>query len=149
MLIDENFSFLSQRKMPKMALIHQRLSNDSIILSAPGKKDLKIAIKTPEHLIKCRLWSTHIECYLYEQEISSWLSDFLEQQVHLVSLGNKLEQRNTKEADFNTFMLISEASLSELNSRLSNEVTMRNFRPNLITKNCAAFEEVFIQKVQS
>lgn len=44
--------------------------------------------------------------------------------------------------DFNRFMLISEASLAELNSRLDNKVTMRNFRPNFTSKGGNAFDEV-------
>lgn len=142
MLVDSNFSFLSQRKLPKMALIHQRLSGDSIILSAPGKSDLKVPIKTPETKIQCRLWLIKIDCFLYSPDVSEWLSEFLEENVSLVSLGDQLEQRNRKEADFNTFMLVSEASLTELNSRLKNKVTMKNFRPNLIVNECSAFSEV-------
>lgn len=142
MVVDENYSFLSQRKLPKMALIHQRLSGDYLILSAPDKLDLKVSIKTPEIKVKSRLWTKNIDCFLYPRDISKWLSDFLGESVNLVSLGEQLEQRNCKEADFNTFMLVSEASLSELNSRLRNKVTMKNFRPNFIASNCSAFAEV-------
>ena len=39
------------------------------------------------------------------------------------------------------FLLISEASLVELNSRLETPVPMNRFRPNLVIANCAPFEE--------
>jgi len=54
MIVDETMSFLSQRKLPKMALIHQKLFGDYLILMAPGKKELKIPVKTPYTGTKCR-----------------------------------------------------------------------------------------------
>lgn len=40
-------------------------------------------------------------------------------------------------------MLISQESLNELNSRLENKVTIRNFRPNFVTNDCCSpFSEV-------
>jgi hypothetical protein len=42
-------------------------------------------------------------------------------------------------------MLISQESLNELNSRLENKVTIRNFRPNFVTNDCfSPFCEVII-----
>ena len=54
MMVDETNSFLSQRKMPKMALIHQKLVGDHLVLSAPGKRDLKVPVSMPRNKIKCR-----------------------------------------------------------------------------------------------
>jgi uncharacterized protein YcbX len=45
-------------------------------------------------------------------------------------------------ADYAPFMLLSEASLNDLNARLRNPVTAINFRPNIMIKDCMAFEEV-------
>lgn len=47
--------------------------------------------------------------------------------------------------DFNSFMLISNQSLNELNSRLTADgknVTMKNFRPNLIVDSSKPYAEV-------
>ena len=61
--------------------------------------------------------------------------------LELVYFGNDLEQR-FKDGDFNSFMLVSEASLSDLNQKLSKQVSIVNFRPNFLVKNCPAFTEV-------
>lgn len=45
-------------------------------------------------------------------------------------------------ADYAPFMLLSEASLNDLNSRLEKPVTVRHFRPNILAKDCEAFDEV-------
>jgi len=44
-------------------------------------------------------------------------------------------------ADGFTCLLISEASLRDLNSRAPIQVSMRRFRPNLVISGCGAFEE--------
>ena len=61
MIVDKANSFLSQRKLPKMALISQKLAGDCLVLTAPGKSDLNVLIQTPGKKIKCRY--THIIIY--------------------------------------------------------------------------------------
>ncbi len=92
--------------------------------------------------------------YRYGGEIAKWLSDFLEaENIDLVNFGDgleprmsslvdkKLEWRKDDEiiySDDSPFLLISEASLNDLNSRLKEKVPMRNFRPNFVVKDVAA-----------
>jgi hypothetical protein len=87
------------------------------------------------------------------------LSDFLEaENIDLVNFGDGLEPRKLPKihkklewrkddeiiySDDSPFLLISEASLNDLNSRLKEKVTMRNFRPNFVVKDVAApYDEV-------
>lgn len=39
-------------------------------------------------------------------------------------------------------MILSEASLADLNTRLEKKIKMEQFRPNIVVKGCEAFEEV-------
>ena len=148
MLISKNGSFMSQRRVPKMALIKQSYENNRIVLSAPGKDDISFSIDIPSKTVECRLWSNPLKLNVYGGEIAAWLSDFLEEDgIDLVNFGNKIAERNKPEMDFNRFMLISEATLAELNSRLDIKVSMRNFRPNFTSKGGNAFDEVNIFKI--
>lgn len=73
-----------------------------------------------------------------------WLSEFLDaKNLELVVLDQNIEAR--KEADFSTFMLLSEASLEDLNGRLENKVNIVNFRANFVVKNSSAFQEVYLK----
>jgi hypothetical protein len=98
--------------------------------------------------------------YRYGGEIAKWLSEFLEaENIDLVNFGNdleprmsslvdkKLEWRKDDEiiySDDSPFLLISEASLSDLNSRLKEKVSMRNFRPNFVVKDVTVpYAEVY------
>lgn len=142
MIVDVNRSFLSQRKLPKMALIKQKVDGDFIILSAPNKNDIKFSIGYKGEKIKCRLWSDYLDCFSYgvNSEVSLWLSDVLEnEKLDLVCLENLSTRRD---GDFSTFMILSENSLEDLNSKLKNKVSIVNFRANLVVKNCLAYSEV-------
>lgn len=103
------------------------------------------------------MWSLDCTGYAYGGHISSWLSDVLESSnLDLVGFGEGLAPRSLKQmnkgtpgdhdetiyADYSPFMLISEPSLDDLNKRLEKKVSMRNFRPNFVVKNCSPYAEV-------
>lgn len=44
--------------------------------------------------------------------------------------------------DCSPIMVLSEASLADLNTRLEKKVKMDNFRPNIVVAGSSAFEEV-------
>ena len=48
----------------------------------------------------------------------------------------------------NPILLILEASLEDLNARLENPVSMRNFRPNIVVKGCDSFEEDIWKRIK-
>ena len=150
-------SFKTQRQLPRMALIKPSVEKDALVLNAPGKEPLRVPIQPTTEKIKCRVWTSSIDGYLYPSEIGKWLSEFLEtEDLNLVSFRSDLEPRNVKGLekndwsresdqviyeDYSPFMLISEGSLADLNSRLPKNVTMKNFRPNFVAKGCNAYEE--------
>jgi uncharacterized protein YcbX len=112
------------------------------------------------YIIK-RVWSTRIDGYVYDEEtgIAKWLSDYLEKDnLNLICFDIDLDPRKVKDnneqscnateddiviyADYSPFMLISESSIVDLNSKLNNAVNFKNFRPNIVAKDCDAFAEV-------
>jgi hypothetical protein len=59
--VDGNFNHLTQRVYPKMSLIKTALEcsfdtteGDCLVLSAPGKNDLKVPIKPTNDKVECR-----------------------------------------------------------------------------------------------
>ncbi len=108
-----------------------------------------------------RVWSTRIDGYVYDSElgIGKWLSEFLgRENLDLICFDIDLEPRKVKEqneqscnaseddiiiySDYSPFMLISESSLVDLNTRLEQKVSFKNFRPNIVAKDCDSFAEV-------
>ena len=105
----------------------------------------------------------HIYGYSYGGQIAAWLSDVLETELDLVVFDNSFETRRVKDIneagceprdedcviyeDSAPFMLVSQATLDDLNTRVADsgkQFTMRSFRPNFVVKNCDAFVEVKI-----
>jgi uncharacterized protein YcbX len=136
-----------------MALIKPRLDGDHLVLSAPNATaDLRVPISPPKTTKKeCRVWNMHINGYLYGGEIAKWLSRCLDREnLDLACFNDEFDPRPCKRlredgkhearendrviySDYSPIMLISEASLVDLNARLEKKVSMRNFRPNLVS----------------
>lgn len=63
--------------------------------------------------------------------------------------GTPNERDEVVYADYSPFMMISEPSLDELNTRLKKKVSMRSFRPNFVIRGCSAYAEVSLQKLSN
>lgn len=163
MIIDKNGSFQTQRQISKMALIRPSLDGDCIRLSAPGKDDIKVPITPSSTKVQCRVWGLYLPGYVYPSHIGKWISSFLEKpDLNLVTFTEDLENEarqvtqcdpspacHAKDTDFisysdaSSFMILSDKSLEELNTRLDNPVVIEQFRPNFYVKDCAeAYAEV-------
>lgn len=160
MVVDENGSFRTQRQLPHMALISLSYTSTDLVLTYPEKGSLDVSLTPPKQKrIKCRVWGTDIDGYAYGGHVSEWLSDVLQQPgLDLVGFEKgEIEPRNMKKmnatsgtpseqdevvyADYSPFMMISEPSLDDLNSRLKKRVSMRNFRPNFVACGCLPYAE--------
>ena len=152
MVVDDHNKFLTQRTHPRMALMEVQLRPDHLALTAPGMEELTVpcALKDPESL-QVRVWDDSIEAESAGAHAGRWLSRFLGTPCKLVHLPDRsVRHANPKYAktasplsfaDAFPFLLISEASLADLNARLEQPVPMNRFRPNLVVRGCRAFEE--------
>lgn len=152
MLIDSQGQFLSQRRLPKMALIKTALTDEQLILSAPDQIDLVLSL-TPsngEEIIST-IWHDQCAARSISQEADLWFSRFLETDCRLVYLPDEeIRPVDTKYAqvtdqvafsDGFPFLLIAENSLVALNQAMQLDLTMNRFRPNLVIAGCPAYAE--------
>jgi uncharacterized protein YcbX len=152
MLVDSEGEFLSQRRVPRMALVGQRIAAEELILHAVGRRELHLPL-TPDsgEWIEVRIWDENCKAQGFGGAADAWLSEVLEQPCRLVfmpdSLSRRVDPDYATETDRTAFsdgfplMLLSEASLAELNGRLQVPVSMRRFRPNLVVAGCEPFAE--------
>ena len=152
MLIDAERHFLSQRHLPRMALIKTRIEADTLILSAPSQDDLRLPLH-PESGddIDVVIWRDHCCAKTVSAEADVWLSRFLQTECRLVyhpeDRQRLVDQNYAKPEDQTAFsdgfpfLILSEASLSALNLALENPVTILRFRPNLVIADCEAYAE--------
>lgn len=158
MLIDNQQSFLSQRTLPRMTLIKTAASEQQLTLSAPGMDDLYLPLKPAEgEIIRSTIWHDHVDTIAVSAEADSWFSQFLQMDCRLVYQPNSTLR--TVNPDFATaqdqcalsdgfpFLLISENSLSTLNSAMQLKLSMNRFRPNLVVSGCDSFAEDFWREI--
>jgi len=157
MLIDEQNKFLTQRQEARMALVEVTLTKGGLELSAPAMSACPVPLQpqTPE-VLDVQVWKDTVKATAVSAEIDNWLSQFLGRKTRLVFMPDstvrlidqdyKINQSDQVGfADGFPFLLISEASLEDLNKRLAQKgepaVPMHRFRPNLVISGCTPYEE--------
>ncbi|MCW8935499.1 MAG: MOSC domain-containing protein [Gammaproteobacteria bacterium] len=151
MLIDEAGLMLTQRKHPRMCLIKSSLNNAQLTVSAEGMQSLNIMTPDPQKLIKATVWEDTCRAYDMGNSVAEWFSTFLKTPARLVYFpADEIRQVDldyarkgdiTAFSDAFPYLLISQASLDDLNSRLNSAVEMKRFRPNLVVTGNQAFAE--------
>lgn len=143
MVVDPHGEFLSQRELPRMALIHPTLRASDLVLRAPGMLALHLALDVVEAPARVRVWDDEVAAFDMGPLAAQWCSDFLGRPARLVRFDPDAQRLADKHwtgdldapVQFNDgfpLLVASTASLAELNRRLDAPVTMQRFRPNLV-----------------
>jgi len=165
LVVEDSGRFLTQRTVPRMALIAARLSAGTLTLSADGAGAVSVptASDPAAPLRSVSVWKSEgLQAEDCGPAASAWLSSFLGFSCHLVRLGARFSRPILKAtaqpgdlvsfADAYPFLAISEASLADLNDRIQENqgapVPMNRFRPNVVVDGCAAFAEDAWTRVQ-
>jgi uncharacterized protein YcbX len=161
MLIDEEGTFVSQRKHYSLALLQVSMIDDHIIITEKSAPDNCRSFSVNEHLddpIRVSVWDDI--CYALEvkTELSQWFSDYLKFAVRLVVMPEQERRRVDPKyahdgevvsfADGYPSLLIGKSSLDALNERLENPVQMDRFRPNFVFSGGKPHEEDSIADFQ-
>jgi uncharacterized protein YcbX len=152
MVVDQNHQFLTQRKIPQLALISVSIKKDFLYITAPKMNLLSIPIEpTKKQGIDVNIWKDTCSAQYAGIAADKWISQYLGQPAKLVYLPENSVRKidplyavndfSVSFADGFPLLLISEASLKELNGRLKQSLSMDRFRPNLVVRGCSAFEE--------
>uniref|UniRef100_A0A5F8H631 Mitochondrial amidoxime reducing component 1 n=1 Tax=Monodelphis domestica TaxID=13616 RepID=A0A5F8H631_MONDO len=157
LVIKEDGHMVTARQEPRLVLISITWDNDQMTLSAPDMNDLVIPSTQPSTnaIQNCRVFGVDIQGRDCGDEIAQWITSFLKSETfRLVQFETQMMGRKSKEIfqpfiqnyqvaypDASPFLIISEASLADLNSRLEKKVKANNFRPNIVISGCGVFEE--------
>lgn len=152
MLVDDGGKLITQRRFPKMALINLHVSEECLIVDAPGMPSLSMPLR-PENksYVPVQVWDDHTQGLPVGKEADSWFSTYLNSPCRLVYMPEDADrpldwQDRTSDnqvsfADWFPFHMVSEASLQSLNKRLERPVAISRFRPNIVINGCTAFAE--------
>jgi MOSC domain-containing protein len=152
MLVDRSGDFITQRDQPRMALIVPELTDGKLRVNAPGMPPLEVALEPqPTVVTRVNVWDDYCDASWLGETPARWFSDFLGTACSLVHMPRE-SRRPTNPAydttgsrvsfaDAFPFLIISEESLADLNTRMGNPLPMNRFRPNLTLSGAGPYRE--------
>ena len=156
MVVDPQGEFVSQRELPRMALVRPQIKLSEVILRAPGMLALHLSMDTVEEAMGVRVWDDEVPAFDMGGVAAQWFTDFLGRPLRLVRFDPEHRRlSNTKwtqgaEAlnqfsDGYPLLLASTASLDLLNGKLAARghpaVGIERFRPNIVLEGIEAHDE--------
>lgn len=152
MLVDENGLFITQRKYPQLALI--KVQQVAYGFSFFVENQLILTIEDSNfqmETLKVKIWNDECVGLVANEKVNQWFSQFLGFPVKLIKYNHQaprpIDPLFSQPKDIVSFadgfplLVISQASLNDLNSKLELPVSMNNFRPNIIVNGCDAYAE--------
>ena len=158
MIVDANGKFVTQRERSELALVDVALEADRLRLNAPGRAELVLPLSHESGVPRTvEIWRDRALGMVHELG-SAWFTNYLGSSHELVYMPEHHRREVNPErakpgdivgfADGYPFLVISEASLADLNSRLEVPMAMERFRPNIVLSGCAPFAEDDYARVQ-
>jgi len=152
MLIDDDGVFLSQRKLPRMALLRPRFQGRHLIVEAPGMTTLWVrGCAGDDDRVPARIWHDELLLPHPDPAYDTWFSRFLGQSCRLVHLPANIVRPveppydaspwQVSLADAYPLLLIGQPSLDFLNSQSPTPIQIQRFRPNLVVTGAIPHEE--------
>jgi uncharacterized protein YcbX len=151
MVVDSSGTFLSQRELPRMALISPRLTGGTMEISAPGMRSLTISLGDDGPRVDVTVWADRCVAVDEGDSAAAWFTAFLGVTCRLTRMPDEEARRvdpayaspddQVGFADGFSFLLTSRASLEELNRRMPAPLPMNRFRPNIVIDGVEPFEE--------
>jgi uncharacterized protein YcbX len=163
MVVDSEGEFVTQRELPRMALIQPSFKLGQLVLRAPGMLALHLALNAAEGPAKVRVWGDEVMACDMGDLAAQWFSDFLGphapadlKRLRLARFDPEVKracdaawtagrEAHTQFADGFSLLVTSQASLDALNMRLVEAghaaVTMARFRPNIVLGGAESHDE--------
>lgn len=167
MLVDTSGRFVTQRTMPRMALIEPELAGGELVVRAPGqapfRTPLDAAVLSDAERIEVTVWRSTLNALDVGGEAAQWFSAFLGAPLRLVRFDPAAQRIANRDrtgdtiaplrfADGYPLLVIGQASLDDLNARLAKKgvdaIPMNRFRPNLVLSGIEAYEEDYIDTLR-
>jgi len=152
MVVDAQGQFLTQRALPRMALIQPQFKHSEMVLRAPGMLALHLVLDAAEGPVRVRIWDDDVPAYDMGAIAAQWFSDFLGVPARLVRFDPEHKRISSLQwtaglealnqfSDGYSLLVVSQASLDHLNEKLvaagAAAVGMARFRPNIVLGNPA------------
>ena len=152
LLLDGEGKFMTQRNLPEMARVKFEWNENGFIADYLGGNfgSINIPFAIPDTpIFTTQVWDDQVTASSMQGDINNWFAEVFKQKCQLVRIEENAVRKSTKGtpdkissfADITPFLIIGEASLNDLNSRLETPIPMSRFRPNFVFSDGRPFEE--------
>jgi hypothetical protein len=170
MVVDDDDDFVSQRKVPELALIVPTIGETSVTLVAPGMEDVEVPLHIEpddERLVVATVHERPVAGQIVSEELNEWFTTFLPRYkqnkrfrlLHVRDdrpryVGDRYQRSEASNrvgfADGHPILLATEPSLARLNAEMDEAVPMNRFRPNIVVDGdgLAPYDEDFWTRIR-
>lgn len=146
MIVDDKNKFITLRTYPQLTTLGVHFFPDSHV-EIHGKSDM-VDFGLEERqgdAFDVTIWKDQVPAFEVSEEVSQFLSDFLDKPVKLVRLSESAQRGFHSEfpedtvrfVDSQPLLLLSKESLALLETKLGHQVSVQRFRPNVLIENVA------------
>ncbi len=159
MVIEPDGRFMTQRIYPQMALIETEINDGQLILRTFGMEHHIVpSISDDAQTVETEVWGDAVTANVHDDATNQWLSQAIGSECKLVCFPpdhtRQCDPEHAKQGDHTMFsdaypvLVLSQASLDHLNTKLSTAVEINRFRPNLVIAGCEPHDEDNWQQIQ-
>lgn len=150
MLVDEaSGRFLTQRTLPILGSLVARYRDDGgLDLNAPGQAPLTVPLPEPDgNLRGVVIWKDALRVPDAGDAAAHWVSELIGQSARLVQVPAHRARHvgdghdRVAFADGFPLLLINQASVDDLSTRVGRNMAMLRFRPNLVIEGAPAYAD--------
>jgi uncharacterized protein YcbX len=149
--VDQDDAFMTQREHPHMSLIRVRIEPPHLVLCAPDGSSCDVPLRPADgERTRVSIWDDIVEA-VRVPDTEEWLSKAIGVRCSLVYMPDdvvrpvqpeySVREERVGFADAFPFLILSQASIDSLNTRLEQPVDVRRFRPNLLIDGVAPHAE--------
>ncbi|MDB5898374.1 MAG: hypothetical protein JWP41_1976 [Ramlibacter sp.] len=163
MVVDAGGAYVTQRELPRLALVRPQLKVHEVVLRAPGMLALHLSIDRVEEAMQVRIRDEDVPAFDMGPIAAQWFTDFLGQPLRLVRFDPDHRRLSDPKwtggvealnqfSDGYPLLVASTASLELLNSKLAARgeaaIGIERFRPNIVLEGVEAHDEDRIDLLQ-
>lgn len=148
MVVDEDGRFLTQRELPRMALVQPSLAGEALTLTLKESGESLAVPAAAAGEISVNVWSDTLPARSCGAEADAFLTRFLGRPAHLVRLTDPRTKegehaRSLSFVDDYPLHIVPLASLQDLNARANSSppLDVLRFRPNIVVSGTEPWEE--------
>jgi len=152
MIVAPEGRFVTQREVPRLALIATELDRDALTLAAPGAGRLVVSLELSADVRQVTVWGDRCPAFDQGESAARWLTELLGRPLRLVRFDPSHRRLSdstwtggveapNRFSDGYPLLAISRASLDDLNARLPVPLPMDRFRPNLVLEGLPPYGE--------